>query len=400
MILFKNCRLIPELTEGVSLDVDQLADVWVSDAYTIERIEVAGTSEARDAKVVDAEGGTLLPGFFDLHAHLCLADLDFKQMRNRSCEDSCFEMYDFAREYLKQGYTTIRDAGGPFNVTPALKRAAKSGIINIPELITSGQIMTPTEVGNESFESLYAVADSPCEVRKVCREQFENGNDVIKYMVTGAYLNEAGNPGDLITTEDELREAVKIAEMKNSYVMGHAHGVEGIKLAIKCGLRTIEHGSFIDDEAIEMLKNSDKTWLVPTAAIGLACLDDEDGTLTDDALEKSKKYKMMEKNAVNSAYQAGLKLGFGSDIDRKNLVAHPGMEFYARTDWFDFKPIDILLQATKYSAEIAGMDDRKGTIAVGKQAELVVIDGKPEEDIYVMKQMPKFVFYRGELIEN
>ena len=97
MILFKNCRLIPELTEEVSFDLEQLADVWVSDAYVIERIEVTGTSEPGNARVVDAEGGTLLPGFFDLHAHLCLADLDFKQMRNRSCEDSCFEMYDFAR---------------------------------------------------------------------------------------------------------------------------------------------------------------------------------------------------------------------------------------------------------------------------------------------------------------
>ena len=108
----------------------------------------------------------------------------------------------------------------------------------------------------------------------------------------------------------------------------------------------------------------------------------------------------MEKDALNNAYRAGLKLGFGSDIDRKNFCAHPGMEFSARTDWYDFAPLDILLQATKYSAEIAGLDCRKGTIAVGKQAELVIIDGKPDEDIYVMKKMPKFVFYRGELIEN
>lgn len=400
MILFKNCRLIPELTEDFNFEAGSLADIWVSDNWVIESIEPAGATSAADVQVVDAEGGTLLPGFFDLHAHLCLTDLDFKELRNRNCEDSCFEMYDFAREYLKQGYTTVRDAGGPFTVTAALKRAAKGGMINIPEIISSGQIVTPTEVGNETFDSLYIVADSPYEVRKACRKQFEAGNDVIKYMVTGAYLNEAGNPGDLITTEDELREAVRIAEMKNSYVMGHAHGAEGIKLAIRCGLRTVEHGSFIDDEAIAMLKASDKTWLVPTAAIGLACIDDEDGALSADALEKSRKYEKMEKDALNNAYRAGLKLGFGSDIDRKNFCAHPGMEFYARTDWYDFAPLDILLQATKYSAEIAGLDCRKGTIAVGKQAELVIIDGKPDEDIYVMKKMPKFVFYRGELIEN
>ena len=407
MVLFKNCRLIPELTEGydfAAVDTETLADVLVSDDWRIERIEPAGTLSDRittkEVQMVDAEGGTLLPGFFDLHAHLCLTDLDFKELRNRSCEDSCFEMYDYAREYLKQGYTTVRDAGGPFQVTAALKRAAKNGRINIPQIISSGQIVTPTEVGNDTFASLYAVADSPYEVRRVCRQQFESGNDVIKYMVTGAYLNEAGNPGDLIATEDELREAVKIAEMKGSYVMGHAHGAEGIKLAIRCGLRTVEHGSFIDEEGIEMLKHSDRTWLVPTAAIGLACIEDEDGALSADAMEKSKKYEVMEKTAINNAYRAGLKLGFGSDIDKKNFCAHPGMEFYARTDWYDFKSLDILLQATKYSAEIAGVDDRKGTIAVGKNAELVVVDGKPDQDIYVMKQKPHYVFYRGELIVN
>ncbi|MCI8609414.1 MAG: amidohydrolase family protein [Firmicutes bacterium] len=396
MILFKNCRLIPELTEGYE---GTIADVLVSDDHLIAEIGAPGKIQAPEV-VIDVEGNTLLPGFFDLHAHLCLADLDFKELRNRSCVDSCFEMYDYAREYLKQGYTTVRDAGGPFNVTVGLKKAARNGVINIPDIISSGQIITPTEIGNETFESLYYPADSPYEVRKACRRQFELGNDVIKYMVTGAYLNEAGNPGDSIATEDELKEAVEIAAMKNSYVMGHAHGAEGIKLAIRCGIRTIEHGSFIDAEAVEMLKNTDKTYLVPTAAIGLACLDDDGSALSDDAVEKSKKYEMAEKQAINNAYQAGLKMGFGSDIDRKNFCAHPGMEFYARTDWFDFDYTDILLQATKYSAEIAGMADRKGTIKVGKNAELVVIKGKPDEDIYVMKEMPLYVYYKGELIEN
>lgn len=397
MILFKNCRLIKELTEGFD---GEMADVLVSDDDIIAEIAAPGQIAADGAEVVDAEGATLLPGFFDMHAHLFLTELDFKELRYRNPIDTCMEGYAFAREYLKQGYTTIRDAGSPYNITAGLNKAAKQGFINIPQLISSGLIMTPTEVGNETFENLYYVADSPYEVRKGCREQYELGNDIIKYMVTGAYLNEAGNPGDLIATEDELRAAVEIAKMKNSYVMGHAHGAEGIKMAIRTGIRTIEHGSFIDDEAIEMLKNAEDTWLVPTAAIGLACIDDEDASLSADAIEKSKKYEMAEKNAVNNAYKAGLKLGFGSDIDMKNFIKHPGMEFYARTDWFDFDYKDILLQATKYSAEIAGLDDCKGTIKVGKNAELVLIDGKPDEDIYVMKNMPKYVYYKGELIKN
>lgn len=397
MILFKNCRLIAELTEGFE---GEYADVLVNDKDIIERISAPGEMENEDFEVIDVDGRTLLPGFFDLHAHLFLTNLDFKDLCQKSVIDTCTDSYAFAREYLKQGYTTIREAGSPYNIPAGLEKASKKGIINIPQLITSGLILTPTENGNATFETIYRVADSPYEVRKACREQFEAGNSVIKYMVTGAYLNESGNPGDLIVTEDELREAVKIAQMKNSYVMGHAHGVEGIKMGIRAGLRTIEHGSFIDDEAIEMLKNSTSTWLVPTGAIGIACLDDDGDALSDDAMDKAKKYEMAERNCINKAYQAGLKLGFGSDIDYTNLCKHPGMEFYARTDWYNFEYKDILLQATKYSAEIAGLDDCKGTIKVGKNAELVFIDGKPDEDIYVMKKLPRYVYYRGELIEN
>lgn len=397
MILFKNCRLIKELTEGFD---QEYADVLVSDDHLIAKIAAPGEMEACECKTIDANGMTLLPGFFDLHAHTFLTNLDFKDLCQKSVMDTCFDSYAFTREYLRQGYTTIRDAGSPYNIPAGLNKASKRGIINVPQIIASGLILTPTEVGNSTFRTIYYEADSPYEVRKACREQFESGNEVIKYMVTGAYLNESGNPGDLIATEDELREAVKIAKMKNSYVMGHAHGAEGIKMAIRAGLRTVEHGSFIDDEAIEMLKNSDSTWLVPTAAIGLACMDDGGDVLSDDAMDKAKKYEMAEKDCVNKAYRAGLKLGFGSDIDYINFVKHPGMEFYARTDWYDFDYKDILLQATKYSAEIAGLDDCKGTIKVGKNAELVLVDGKPDEDIYVMKKLPRYVYYRGELIEN
>lgn len=397
MILFKNCRLIKELTEGYDKDY---ADILVNDNYIIEKISEPGTISVTNTEEIDVKGATLLPGFFDMHAHLFLSVLDFKELRNKNPMDTCMDGYAFAREYLKQGYTTIRDAGSPYNITAGLEKASQKGIINIPKLISSGLIITPSENGNETFKPLYYPVDSKDEVRKACRKQFELGNNIIKYMITGSYLNESGNPGEVIVTEEELKTAVEVANMKKSYVMGHAHSAEGVKLAIQCGVKTVEHGSFIDDEAIEILKNSTNTYLVPTAAIGLACILDEDLLLSDDALEKSKKYEYAEKNAINKAYRAGLKLGFGSDIDMNNFVKYPGMEFYARTDWYDFDYKDILLQATKYSAEILGLDNCKGTIKEGKNAELVFIEGNPDEDIYVMKKLPKYVYYRGELIRN
>ena len=396
MIMLKNCRLIPELTEGFDL---AKADVII-DEEKIRKLAEPGSIADFDGRIIDVKGATLLPGFFDLHAHLYLSELNLAVIDNKPAVETCFDAYAITREYLRQGYTTIRDAGSPYNLTRGMMKAREKGIINIPDIISSGHALTPTENGNKEYTLLYEVADGPYEFRKAARKQLEAGSDVIKVMVTGAFLNESGNPGQTIVTEDELRSAVEIAELKDTYVLGHAHGADGIKLGIRCGLRTIEHGCFIDEEAIEMLKENDRCFLVPTGTVSIACLDEDAGGLNDGATEKSRIYEEQEKACINKAYRAGLKMGFGSDADYEHFAKQPGMEFIARTDWYDFEYLDILLQATKYSAEIAGMADRKGTICEGKAAELVVVEGNPDEDIYVMKKKPKYVFFRGEVIEN
>lgn len=396
MILIKNCRLIPQLTEGFA---GTLADIIIDDEKILAITEV-GRHEDFEGTIIDAEGGTLLPGFFDLHAHLYLTELNLAALDSRNAVDTAFAAYAFSREYLSQGYTTIRDAGCPYNVTKGLMNARNKGIVNVPDIISSGHILTPTENGNDEYQNLYDVVDGADEFRKGARRQLEAGNDVVKVMVTGAFLNESGDPGQTIVTEDELKAAVQIAKMKNTYVMGHAHGADGIKLGIRCGLRTVEHCCFIDDEAIEMLKNNTETYMIPTGTVSIASLDEETTELKEGAAEKSTKYEKIEIESVNKAYRAGLKMGFGSDADYTNFAKKPGLEFIARTDWYDFDYMDILLQATKYSAEILEMDDQKGTIKVGKCAELVIVEGNPDEDIYVMKKKPKYVFFRGEIIEN
>ena len=396
MILLKNCRLIPELTEGYDGD---RADVVIDDR-TILSITAPGEISEFSGQVIDVEGNTLLPGFFDLHAHLYLTQLNLSVIDRKDPVTTAFDVYAFAREYLRQGYTTIRDAGGPYNVTKGLSRAAARGIVNVPDIISSGHAITPTEGGNDEYTILYEVADGADEFRRAARKQLEAGNDVVKVMVTGAFLNEIGDPGQTIVTEDELRAAVQVATMKNTYVMAHTHGAEGIKLAIRCGVRTVEHCCFIDDEAIAMLKDSTDCFVIPTGTVSITSLDEDGNGLLDGASEKCKMYEAMERECVNKAYRAGLKMGFGSDADYEHFAKKPGLEFTARTIWYDFLPKDILLQATKYSAEIAGLADTKGTIKVGKNAELVVVEGKPDEDISVMKKKPKYVFFHGEVLEN
>ncbi|EOS65024.1 amidohydrolase family protein [Oscillibacter sp. 1-3] len=396
MILLKNCRLIPELVEGFS---ENRADIVIDDT-SILNIAPAGKIHSFNGQIIDVMGSTVLPGFFDLHTHLYMTELNMLLLDNKNEVDTCFDTYAFSREYLRQGYTTLRDAGCPFHVTRGLMKARKRGIINVPDIITAGHALTPTESGNDEYKHLYEVADGPDEFRKAARKQLEAGNDIIKVMVTGAFLNESGDPGQTIIAEDELRSIVDVARRKGTYVMGHAHGADGIKLAIRCGLRTIEHGCFIDSEGIAMLKDRDDCFMIPTGTVSIASTDENMNALVDGASEKSHIYEEQEKACVNAAYRAGLKMGFGSDADYANFKRRPGLEFIARTDWYDFSYLDILLQATKNSAEIAGMADRKGTIKVGKASELVVIEGNPDEDIYVMRKKPRYVFFRGEIIEN
>ena len=399
MILLQHCRLIPELTEGFD---GTMADLIIDEEKIIDICE-PGSVRDFDGRIIDAEGNTVMPAFFDLHCHVYMFALGkIAEMDSKEEAYTFVDAYNFAREYLRQGYTTLRDAGCAYNITAKLMKLRDAGLIDrVPDIISSGRALTPTNPSNDEYTHLYEVADGPYEVMKAARKQFEAGNDVIKYMVTGCYLDESGNPGISIATEEELKAAVQVAKMRGSYVMGHAHGADGIKTAIRAGLYTIEHGSFIDDEAIEMLKGRQDCFLVPTGGIGLACMTEEgQAGLSDSITEKAIKYEQQEKDCINKAYRAGLKLGFGSDIDYETFKNRVGLEFIARREWYDFKPMDILLQATKYSAEIAGLSHCKGTVKAGKNAELVVVRGNPDQDIDVMRQLPKYVIFRGQVIEN
>lgn len=407
MLIIQNARLLGPLTEGYD---GQFADLWIEDGGIREirpegwnpgcsgTVAANGCGIPEGAQIIDAAHHTVMPGLIDMHAHVYLKSLDFAKIKDLGSADSVLNAYIYAREYLKAGYTTVRDCGCMYNVTVAINDAARRGELDAPRLISCGQILTPTETGNDTFGELYIEADGPDQVRTAARKQFKLKNDFIKYMVTGAFLNEKGSPGMTIAALDELKAAVEIAEMKESYVCGHAHGTAGIKRAIEAGIRTIEHGVFIDDECIDLLqKKADRCFLVPTGAITLACAGDTEN-MSANMQEKAEQYFEEERNNINHAYEAGLKLGFGSDLDMENFIANIGYEFTARTDYYHFKPMDILLQATKNSAEILMLEDEIGTVKAGKCADLIITDGNPDEDIRVMNRPLLHVIRGGKII--
>lgn len=394
MIVLRNCRFVDELTEGYD---SEYGDMLI-DENIIRSIKKIGFDFGSNIPEVDLDMKTVIPGLIDLHTHLSLDSGDYARNLLYPPQKVFWKSYEFAKEYLKAGYTTVRDMGTRNNVTKHINDAINEGVLEGPRIISCGQILSPTETGNEEFGDMYIEADGKYEFAKAARQQYKLGNDFSKVMVTGSFLNTNGDPGQLVITLDELKSVVEVARLKKSYVAAHCHSVDGIRCAIKAGVRTIEHACFIDDKTIKMLKEKKNTYIVPTAAIGMECLADGNETVTDDAYEKGKIYEKIEKKALNSCYLAGLKLGFGSDIDMESFKRVIGYEFIARKEFYNFKDKDILLQATKNNSEIANLDSIIGTLKEGKIADLVVINGKPDIDIYSMTKPPVMVIKNGKII--
>lgn len=394
MTILRNCRLVKELTEGYEGDY---GDVLI-DGNFIREIKPVGHKFEGAYEEIDVNNRTLIPGLFDLHTHLYSFIFNPYELQSMDVGKIIFGAYDFAKAYLKAGYTTIRDCGSTHNSAAAVRDAISQSIVEGPRILSSGLIITPTETGNDTFKDLYREADGVDGMIRACRRELQLGNDFVKLMVTGAFMNEGGEPGLQIATFDEMRACVETARIKKTYVAGHCHGTEGIKNAIRAGIRTIEHAVFIDEEGIELLKCAEDTYLVATGAISMYCLDKDNVDISPELYEKSIRYAEKEKNCINQAYRAGLEIGFGSDLDLKAFRNTPGYEFIARKEFYDFADLDILLQATKISAKIAGLDELLGTVKPGKYADLVVVDGKPDEDIYAMTKPVAYVFKEGKQI--
>lgn len=252
--ILKNCTFIPELTEGYDKTTGELR---VSGGRIAE---IAEHIDGSDAEGYDMQGRTVMPGLIDLHTH-------FVQWSSHSCYeapvmDPCdvvMKYYKHGMIFMEQGYTTIRDCGSDYRGVNALARALDEGILYGPRVIPCGLIVTPTEVGNDTFSGMYHEADGPEEFKKAAREEFKHGAKFLKIMSSGAFTNKGGIPKQSIIDRDEVQAAVHVAKMKGSYVASHCHSADAIVMAAEEGVRTIEHGSFLDDKGIELLKGNTDT---------------------------------------------------------------------------------------------------------------------------------------------
>ena len=342
-----------------------------------------------------------MPGLIEAHMHLMTGgslqrptgDLiaDYNTAFFRACEN--------AREYLRYGYTTVRDLSSAHYSAIYVRNAINQGLIVGPRVITSGPIIMSSQKVF-GLDAGHVIADGRDECRKVARQVLARGADVLKlYNSSNAITPNIYNERSLrpVYSVEEIATFVEVAEANNTYVSMHCDSASAVNDALRAGVYTVEHAEEIDDWTMEFLAK-ETAFLVPTLSPLML--------LRSQFAEGSPRGVLHEKMYADSivsfqrAYAAGFKLGFGSDIGVSNFQKHPGYEFKARKEMMGCRDVDILLMATKYNAEILKIDHLVGMVEEGLEADLILVDGRPDEDISAMYKKPDMVFAKGALIHD
>jgi len=376
--------------------VDRGKIVWMS----------ASVGRPLGATIIDLSNRLCFPGFIDTHAHLMFEPGDFeKQMVTRSSAAKTLHGFANARAMLMAGFTTVRVPGDEDLAWGAadLKRAVESGLVEGPRMFVAAHPLSATG-GHGDWSNFApefdihgaAIADGPDEIRKVVRTELRNGSDWIKIMATGGFLSAGDDPGVATYSEAELRSAVETAEALGHHVCAHAHGAEGIKRAVRAGVRSIEHGTFVDDEGLRLMEQKG-TFLVPTWSI-VDWLNGhgKEAGLPEYALEKLERYRpqLLERRAA--VLKSRVRIAYGTDVG-----------FYPQGEaWREFvsmvnsgmAPSRAFRAATTEAADLLDRPDL-GRLAMGETADIVALPGDPFQDIQVVSKVD-FVMKEGKVYKR
>jgi imidazolonepropionase-like amidohydrolase len=351
------------------------------------RIVAVGPGLDGDARV-DATGRTVLPGLFDCHVHLAFepADLDTLVSLQRPFSYRFYVAIANMRATLGTGITTVRDAG---YMDLGMKQAVENGLVAGPRTQIAVNMISQTgghgdgwmvsghDLGQQPYPGFPAgMVDGQDAVRLRVRELVRAGADVIKVFTTGGVLSPRDDPRHAHYSEGELAVLVEEASRAHRFVMAHAQGAPGIKAAVRAGIRSIEHGIFLDDEAIELMLDHG-TWLVPTlvAARGVVEAADAGANLLEAQVRKAREVVEVHRDAFRRAVKAGVKIAMGTD---SGVTPHGlNLRELALMEEDGMAPPDVLLATTRSAAELMGLEDELGSLEPGKRADLVVVDGDP-----------------------
>jgi imidazolonepropionase-like amidohydrolase len=338
----------------------------------------------RGAQKIPLEGRTLFPGFIDAHVHLCLdASPDpVSTLVSEPVPITTLKAARFARETLRAGVTSVRDMGGKDGIDLYLRDAIHRGMIPGPRMLVSCKPICMTGGHGWPFGRQ---ADGPDEVRKAAREQIRSGADLVKLMATGGVLTPGVDPGAAQFTEEELRAGVEEAHKAGRKTATHAMGTEGILNALRAGIDSIEHGVFLDDEAVSMLKKRNVP-LVPTLSAAYHIeRKAAEGGIPAYAVEKNRRVKPHHLKSVRMAREGRILVAMGTDAGTPfNMHGQNLREAQLLVEMGGYSPSDALQAATGLAAQVLGREKDLGTVDEGKVADLVVVDGKPLEDIGIL----------------
>jgi imidazolonepropionase-like amidohydrolase len=372
-----------------------------------ERIEEVGASISvpPGATVIDLGGATLLPGLIDLHTHLTdRDDVHWETaLTTTTPPEAALWGARNARVTLMAGFTTCRDMGPTWPyVDVELRKAIEAGAVTGPRLLVAGNYVSSTGGAGDARQfSIYLdvpfvrnLADGPDEVVKAVRTNFKYGADFVKILVTGAVLSKGIPPGAQQYSDAEIQAAVTEATRWGRPVAAHAHGAEGIKAAIRAGVHTIDHGSYLDDEAVTLLK-SRRTFYVPTMAIG--AFIQENPRVPESEKARGRVVNEIAVKGFRRALDADLPIGLATDAP---VMPHGlnARELEYRVSLGE-PPMHAIVAATSVNAEILGMQERIGSVTAGKLADLIAVRGNPLTAIGELRDV-RFVMKGGVVVKN